>query len=76
MTDQHHPLTDEFLQKIGRKNPQAIAFDAQSMRAGYDLGVADCWAYLYYELGKKDLADEMDDWVSSQRKPQSTQEDN
>ena len=43
-------------------------------QAGYDQALGDCWAYLYYELGMKDLADEMHDWVSAQRKPQSTQE--
>ncbi len=25
----------------------------------YDQGVSDCWSYLYYDLGMKDLADEM-----------------
>ena len=28
----------------------------------YTLGVDDCWVYLYYELGMKDLAEEMRDW--------------
>ena len=37
----------------------------------YDQAVSDCWVYLYYELGMKDLANEMEEWVSSQRKAQS-----
>jgi len=67
MAEQHHPLTDELLQMIRCPNPKARVFDAQSMRVAYDLAVTDCWAYLYYELGMKDLADEMLDWIPSQR---------
>jgi hypothetical protein len=33
----------------------------------YEQGVADCWNYLYYELGMKDLADQMFDYVSNQQ---------
>jgi hypothetical protein len=35
----------------------------------YDDGVSDCWNYLYYELGMKDLADQMFDYVSNQQTP-------
>ena len=34
----------------------------------YDQGVDDCWVYFYYELGMKDLAEEMRDWIYSQRR--------
>jgi len=34
----------------------------------YDDGVSDCWDYLYYELGMKDLADEMFEFVHNQQK--------
>jgi hypothetical protein len=37
----------------------------------YDQAVSDCWSYLYYELGMKDLADEMHDWIYSQQETQS-----
>lgn len=33
----------------------------------YDDGVSDCWNYLYYELGMKDLADEMFEFVHKQQ---------
>ena len=33
----------------------------------YDQGVADCWFYLYYELGMKDLADQMQEWIGQQQ---------
>lgn len=33
----------------------------------YKQGVMDCWNYLYYELGMKDLAEEMLDYVSNQQ---------
>jgi hypothetical protein len=33
----------------------------------YDQGVSDCWTYLYYELGMKDIAEEMYDWVVQQQ---------
>jgi hypothetical protein len=31
----------------------------------YDQGVSDCWSYLYYDLGMKDLADQMFEHVSN-----------
>ncbi len=31
----------------------------------YEQGVNDCWSYLYYELGMKDLADQMLEHVSN-----------
>ena len=45
---------------------------------GFDRAASDCWAYLYYELGMKDLADEMDDWVRSRQKSawEQSEEDN
>ena len=33
----------------------------------YDQGVSDCWNYLYYELGMKDLADQMQEWIDQQQ---------
>ena len=33
----------------------------------YKQGVMDCWNYLYYELGMKDLAEKMLDYVSNQQ---------
>jgi|DEB0MinimDraft_6_1074348.scaffolds.fasta_scaffold158296_2 hypothetical protein len=33
----------------------------------YKQGVMDCWNYLYYELGMKDLADKMLDYVYEQQ---------
>jgi hypothetical protein len=33
----------------------------------YEQGVMDCWNYLYYELGMKDLADQMLDYVYEQQ---------
>jgi len=33
----------------------------------YEQGVMDCWNYLYYELGMKDLADQMLDYVCNQQ---------
>jgi hypothetical protein len=33
----------------------------------YKQGVMDCWNYLYYELGMKDLAEEMLDYVCDQQ---------
>lgn len=33
----------------------------------YKQGLTDCWSYLYYELGMKDLADQMLDYVSNQQ---------
>ena len=33
----------------------------------YEQGVMDCWNYLYYEFGMKDLADQMLDYVSNQQ---------
>lgn len=33
----------------------------------YKQGVMDCWYYLYYELGMKDLADQMLDCVYEQQ---------
>jgi hypothetical protein len=33
----------------------------------YEQGVMDCWNYLYYELGMKDLADQMLDYVCDQQ---------
>ena len=37
----------------------------------YDQGVDDCWNYLYYELGLKDVADEMYDRIYNQQQEQS-----
>jgi hypothetical protein len=37
----------------------------------YDQGVSDCWSYLYYELGLKDVADEMQDWIYNQQQEKS-----
>jgi hypothetical protein len=37
----------------------------------YDQAVSDCWSYLYYEIGMKDFADKMHDWIYSQQKAQS-----
>jgi hypothetical protein len=33
----------------------------------YKQGVMDCWNYLYYEIGMKDLADQMLDYVCDQQ---------
>ena len=37
----------------------------------YEQGVSDCWDYLYYELGMKDLADEMYERIYTQQREQS-----
>ncbi len=37
----------------------------------YDQGVSDCWSYLYYDLGMKDLADEMFDFIYNQQEDDS-----
>ena len=49
------------------KRQKTIADKLDHPDLTYRLGVMDCWCYLYHELGKKKLADEMLDCVTNQR---------
>ena len=49
------------------KQPKTIEDKLNQPHLTYDQGVMDCWDYFYYELGMRDLADEMLDYVANQR---------
>jgi hypothetical protein len=55
MTDQQNPISKKLYQPY----------------LTYEQGVMDCWNYLYYELGMKDLADQMLDYVCDQQENDS-----
>lgn len=57
-------LTGNDLLTAVQKLPSMIE---KETKTHYDRGVTDCWNYLYYELGMKDLADEMFDFVYTQK---------